>query len=133
MGQLHTFYFFNRVKDTFLNRHPEDQHILKEEVRMPIFDMPVCGGCRTCEIACSFHHREEFNPAISSIRILSQEGKIPYRVWLVRKEEDRTMEIPCDGCKDLEEPLCLQFCRKKDELKNILEEFKNSNQGNGSI
>jgi hypothetical protein len=26
---------------------------------MPIFDMPVCGGCSTCEIARSFHHRGE--------------------------------------------------------------------------
>jgi Fe-S-cluster-containing dehydrogenase component len=121
------------VKDTLFNRHLGNQHILKEEERMPIFDMPVCGGCRTCEIACSFHHREEFNPAISSIKILSQEGKISYRVWLVRGEEDRTMEIPCDGCEDLEEPLCLQFCRKKEELKKILEEFRNSNRGGGAI
>ena len=97
---------------------------------MPSFDMPLCGGCRTCEMACSFHHKEEFNPAISSIRILNQEGEIPFRVWLVREgEEQGIARVSCDGCKDLEEPLCLQFCRKKDELKKILDEFKNSSCG----
>jgi Fe-S-cluster-containing hydrogenase component 2 len=93
---------------------------------MPIFDMPLCGGCRTCEIACSFHHQKEFNPAISSIKIMNQEENIPYRVWLVREGENRTMGIPCDGCKDLEEPLCVQFCRKKEELIEILEKFRKS-------
>ena len=75
---------------------------------MPSFDMPLCGGCRTCEMACSFHHKEEFNPAISSIRILNQEGEIPFRVWLVREGEEQGIAgVSCDGCKDLEEPLCL--------------------------
>ena len=97
---------------------------------MPYFDMPLCGGCRTCEMACSFHHKEEFNPSISSIRILNEEGEIPYRVWLVREGEERVIAgVPCDECKNLEEPLCLQFCRKKDELQKILDEFKNSSCG----
>ena len=100
---------------------------------MPVFDMPLCGGCRTCEMACSFHHKGEFEPAISSIRILNEEGKVPYRVWLIREGEECKIEgIPCDGCKNLEEPLCLQFCRKKEDLKKILEEFRNSNPGEGS-
>jgi Fe-S-cluster-containing hydrogenase component 2 len=97
---------------------------------MPCFDMPLCGGCRTCEMACSFHHKKEFDPSISSIRILNEAGKVPYRVWLVRKgEEPMIAGVPCDGCKDQEEPLCLQFCRKKDELKKILEEFRSLNRG----
>lgn len=97
---------------------------------MPYFDMPLCGGCRTCEMACSFHHKEEFNPAISSIRILNEEGKVPYRIWLVREGEERIIAgVPCDECKNLEEPLCLQFCRKKDELKKILDEFRGSSRG----
>ncbi len=94
---------------------------------MPYFDMPECGGCRTCEMACSFHHKEEFNPAISSIRILNKDGETPFRVWLIREGENPITGIPCDGCKDIEEPFCLQFCRKKEELKKILEEFGNLN------
>jgi len=26
-----------------------------------IFDMPSCGGCRTCEMACSFRHRKSLS------------------------------------------------------------------------
>jgi Fe-S-cluster-containing dehydrogenase component len=91
---------------------------------MPFFDMAVCGGCRTCEMACSFHHRGEFNPALSSIKIVNGEGEVPFRVWLVREAEGQGItRIPCDRCRGLEEPLCVQFCRKKEELKKILVEF----------
>jgi Fe-S-cluster-containing dehydrogenase component len=101
---------------------------------MSFFDMPSCGGCRTCEMACSFHHKEEFNPAISSIRIVNQEGEVPFRVWLARDGEMLNPdEIPCDGCKGIAEPLCLQFCRKKEDLKKILDEFLNSSCGRESF
>ena len=92
---------------------------------MPAFEMPTCGGCRTCEMACSFHHTRQFNPAVSSIKILNVEGPAPFRVWLVRDgEADGIAGIPCDVCRELPEPLCLQFCRKRDELKAILDEFR---------
>ncbi len=92
---------------------------------MPAFDMPACGGCRTCEMACSFHHIQEFNPSVSSIKILNVEGAAPFRVWLVREGEAQGIPgIPCDGCPDLLEPLCLEFCCKRDELKAILDEFR---------
>ncbi len=95
---------------------------------MPYFEMPLCGGCRTCEMACSFHHKDEFNPVVASIKIINAEGKVPFRVWLSGGPEKLTPEeIPCDGCKEVEEPLCVQFCRKKDELKKILAEFESSN------
>jgi len=94
---------------------------------MQAFDMPVCGGCRTCEMACSFHHKREFNPAVSSIKILNLEGTTPFHVWLIGKgDAPGVTGIPCDGCPDLTEPLCLQFCRKRDELKEILDEFRKS-------
>ncbi len=95
---------------------------------MPYFEMPLCGGCRTCEMACSFHHKDEFNPVLASIKIINAEGELPFRVWLASKKEKLTPEeIPCDACKGIEEPLCVQFCRKKDELKKILAEFESSN------
>lgn len=101
---------------------------------MAFFDMPSCGGCRTCEMACSFHHQDEFNPAIASIKIINKEGDVPFRVWLAREGETLSREeIPCDGCKGLEEPLCLQFCRKKEDLKKILDEFLNSDCGKRSL
>jgi Fe-S-cluster-containing hydrogenase component 2 len=86
-----------------------------------IFDMPSCGGCRTCEMACSFRHREEFIPAISSIEILDKKNEPGYLVSLLEKK--RGERIACDGCKDLERPLCLQYCQKDKDLEKILKEF----------
>jgi Fe-S-cluster-containing hydrogenase component 2 len=86
-----------------------------------IFDMPTCGGCRTCEIACSFHHKEEFNPAISSIKILDKKNEPGFYVMLV--EESGGQSIPCDGCKGLEVPLCMEYCKEKDELEKMIKEL----------
>ena len=86
-----------------------------------IFDMPTCGGCRTCEMACSFKHREEFIPTISSIKILDKKDGTGFLVFLA--EGPQGQEIPCDGCKELPVPMCMQYCRKSEELKEILVEF----------
>ena len=64
-----------------------------------LYDMPSCGGCRTCELACSFHHTQEFIPSVSSLKVLSKEEGPGYRVLLIT--ENRGKSIACDGCKDL--------------------------------
>lgn len=87
-------------------------------------DMPSCGGCRTCEIACSFHHTGEYNPSLSSIRILEKEDEAGFRVLLI--EEDGTDGFACDGCLGLDRPLCLEVCRERDDLGLILTEFAGS-------
>jgi Fe-S-cluster-containing hydrogenase component 2 len=84
-------------------------------------DMPNCGGCRTCERACSFHHTGEYNPSLSSIRILEKENEAGFLVLLL--EEDGTDGFACDGCLGLDHPLCLQVCREGDDLGRILTEF----------
>jgi Fe-S-cluster-containing hydrogenase component 2 len=89
------------------------------------FDMPNCGACRTCEIACSFHHTKEFRPSVSSLRILDKEvgpGKI---VFLAEKDEGETWA--CDGCLGLNEPLCVEQCKEKEELDRIIREFLQRN------
>ena len=83
------------------------------------FDMDTCGGCRTCEIACSFHHSGEFNPSISSIKILDKEGEAGYSVLLL--EEDSAEGRACDGCQGLEEPLCMEYCKEKEELQKMID------------
>jgi Fe-S-cluster-containing hydrogenase component 2 len=90
------------------------------EVSM-IFDMPTCGGCRTCEMACSFKHEEEFIPSISSIKIIDKKEGPGFLVLLL--EETGTDGIACDGCKEFAVPMCMQYCRKSEDLKKILEEF----------
>lgn len=83
------------------------------------FDMDTCGGCRTCEIACSFHHSGEFNPSISSIKILDKEGGPGYSVLLL--EEDCAEGRACDGCQGLKEPLCMEYCKEKEELQKMID------------
>jgi len=86
-----------------------------------IFEIEKCGGCRTCEMACSFHHKGVFSPSISSIKILDTADKLGFRISL--DEQDDAKRIACDGCKGLDEPLCVKYCRESDELKDILKEF----------
>jgi len=85
------------------------------------FEMRSCGGCRTCEIACSFKHTGEFIPSKSSIKILDKEDGEGLIVYLVDKTDEDN--IACDGCKDLDIPMCVEVCEKEDDLKNILKEF----------
>ncbi len=84
-----------------------------------IFDMPSCGGCRTCELACSFHHKKEYNPAFSSIKVLDKKDSRGYRILFVKGNEG----INCDGCKGCPGRDCLEVCEKQDELEMFINTF----------
>lgn len=86
-----------------------------------IFEMPSCGACRTCEMACSFHHTLEFNPACSSLKILEKPGGDGFLVDLLEESGDGRQA--CDGCLGLDIPLCMQYCCQIDDLKNIIDIF----------
>ncbi len=86
------------------------------------FDMPSCGGCRTCERACSFHHTGEFNPTSSSLKVLEKKEGPGYVVFLREEAEGGT--YACDGCEGIDIPLCIEYCREIDDLYKILEKFK---------
>lgn len=88
------------------------------------FEMELCAGCTTCEMACSYKHIEAFNNLISSMEIVEKEKEPGYKVRLIEKQTgDR---IPCDGCFDVKDdyPLCVRYCPHKDELMEIIEEFR---------
>jgi len=96
------------------------------------FDMPSCGGCRTCEIACSFHHTGEFKPAVSSLKVVEKEEGPGY--FVVLKEESDEEGFACDGCKGLDIPLCIEYCKEADDLYKILSEFEKKNpQGKTAV
>jgi len=80
-----------------------------------ITSVSKCTGCRTCEIACSYHHKKIFSPAISSIEVgrAGQEGKFA----IVLYEQQENGHIACDRCG-----FCLQYCpvTARDELKAVL-------------
>ncbi len=83
--------------------------------------MTSCGGCRTCEMACSFHHKGEFIPSLSSIKILNKENEAGFRVLFVEKGDGGN--LACDGCRELDVPLCMQYCKESEDLEKILREF----------
>jgi carbon-monoxide dehydrogenase iron sulfur subunit len=60
-----------------------------------------CTGCRTCEIACSFHFNKTFNPESSKIKIHFETSTGNMKI---------SIEKGCDKCKGEEEPLCAKFC-----------------------
>jgi len=85
------------------------------------FEMASCGGCRTCEMACSFHHTEAFSPDRSSIKIFEKAGSQGFSVCLVEKGAPEG--VACDGCSNLDVPLCVQYCKRSEDLLDILKEF----------
>jgi Fe-S-cluster-containing hydrogenase component 2 len=86
-----------------------------------LFDMPDCGGCRTCELACGFKHTSAFSYATSSIRVLDKEDQRGHTVLLLEQNEET--HFACDGCPELDVPLCVQHCREAEKLTKMLQEF----------
>jgi Fe-S-cluster-containing hydrogenase component 2 len=60
-----------------------------------------CTGCRSCEVACSFHHIKAFDPKHSSIQI-----NVDKNTWAI----SLTIYSTCDHCVNEEKPLCEHFC-----------------------
>jgi Fe-S-cluster-containing hydrogenase component 2 len=60
-----------------------------------------CYGCRSCELACSFHHRGAFSPGGGSIRAFKD-----HETGAIHWQRDRT----CDFCRGEERPWCIRFC-----------------------
>ncbi len=85
------------------------------------FDTQECGGCRTCEIACSYHHRKVFSPSISSIEVTDRPQTLGFVVSFYIAETNG--HLACDRCEGEDEPLCLKYCSvlMHDELKTFLE------------
>jgi Fe-S-cluster-containing hydrogenase component 2 len=102
----------------------------KQKGKIVVFKMSGCGGCRTCEIACSFKHTGEFIPAASSIKILDREDGLGFDVCLI--DESGEKSNACDGCLELDEPMCLQYCEKREDLKKILQEFLEKSEPKGT-
>jgi len=86
------------------------------------FDMPTCGGCRTCEMACAFHHLGEFNPKASSLQVVDKKDGPGYSVRITA--ENGGLRLACDLCKGLVMPLCVEYCRELDDLYKILMTFE---------
>ncbi|MFH1490199.1 MAG: hypothetical protein ABII06_14945 [Pseudomonadota bacterium] len=64
-------------------------------------DIQKCYGCRTCELACSFHHEGVFALSLSSIKISRSNltGKMGWKI-----------DSTCDSCVGEDQPLCVKYC-----------------------
>ena len=91
---------------------------------MKIFETETCTGCKTCEIACSFHHRQVFSSGISSIEIVPREEALAFAVGIYKTGKEG--HLACDGCKEEETPLCIKYCPSiaQAELSNLIQKFK---------
>jgi len=70
---------------------------------------------------CSFHHTGEYNPSVSSIKIMEKENGAGYFVWLIEKSGPEG--FACDQCLGLTRPLCVKVCREENDLVGILKNF----------
>ena len=66
-----------------------------------VVNINSCYACRTCELACSFHHSKTFSPEISSIKVTTNvfEGRICANI-----------DSSCDLCADEKVPMCIMLC-----------------------
>ena len=100
----------------------ERQFELKMEVhRDLLFEMPDCGGCRTCELAGRFQHTGEFYHSASSPGILDKPDRRGYTVQSIDQAEGT--HLGCHGRQHLAQPLCVLHCREAEELTRIIAEF----------
>lgn len=76
-----------------------------------------CTGCRSCEIACSYHFKKIFSRRLAGIEVKRFEAEGKFGIILYRKSEDG--HIACDNCE-----FCLRYCPivARDELKSIIRE-----------
>ncbi len=86
-----------------------------------LFEMPNCGNCKTCEIACCYHHTGEFSWAPSSFRVKENPNGKSYLILIAETNEGK--EVACDGCKQEELPLCVEVCEEAEMLQGFLKEF----------
>lgn len=91
-----------------------------------MFETKDCTGCRTCEMACSYHHTKTFRPNVSSIEVISKPEQLGFSLSFYR--DSGHGRIACDGCQGQGEPLCVKYCPvvARDELFMIVRRFKKS-------
>ena len=88
---------------------------------MPVvIDTTKCTGCRACELACSYHHRQIFSPSIASIRVQRCDVKGDFQVKLVRYQQAEDGHLACDCAGGNE--FCLNYCSAtaRSELEALL-------------
>ena len=85
------------------------------------FSFPDCGGCRSCELACSYRFAGEFDPRKSAVEVAEKQGG-GYEVTL--HEAASGGRNACDGCIDLEDPMCTRYCHSAVDLMKYIDSMR---------
>ena len=85
------------------------------------FSFPDCGGCRSCELACSYRFTNEFDTLKSALEV-TEKPDGGYEVTL--HEIASGGRNACDGCIDLEEPMCTRYCHSAVELMKYIDDIR---------
>lgn len=78
-------------------------------------------------MACSFRHKGEFIPSVSSIKILEKDGEPGYVVSIAETLDGET--LACDCFVKQDPPQCLEYCIKDEDLSKILKKFAETTSG----
>ena len=81
------------------------------------FTFSDCGGCRSCELACSYHLTGEFDIAKSAIEIIEEAGG-GYTVTL--HDRMNGTRSACDGCQGVDDPMCARYCHSSKTLMEYI-------------
>lgn len=90
------------------------------------YDMPSCGGCRTCEMACSFHHTGKFEPSVSSLVVIDKKDSKGFIIQIINKCKNG--RFACDECEGFDIPTCVEWCKQKEDLVEFLNDFKSKRE-----
>jgi Fe-S-cluster-containing hydrogenase component 2 len=95
-----------------LSRAHDSHRVDGSEVRpRAIADHPdSCVFCRSCELACSYHHLGVFQPGRASVQMQrdSDTGLIARRRLLEPEDE----HLACDECEREDERMCEKYCSR---------------------
>lgn len=77
-----------------------------------VVDNEKCTGCKTCQIACSFHHKKVFNPKIASLEVRRDEedGTMYVMLYQELNQQAKATKLACDACIGEPEPFCVKYC-----------------------
>lgn len=83
-----------------------------------IYGTTKCTGCKTCEIACSYHHSKTFCPQIASIEIRRREHAGEFGIALYHYAQNKHLACDCPSGDEF----CFKYCPviSREELKDIL-------------
>ena len=83
-----------------INNYKSDSY-KKPEQELLNMKTSRCTGCKSCEIACSYHHSKKFGLSESSIKIFrnNKNGEIEY-----------FFTKSCNLCKNEQIPACVEAC-----------------------